>query len=476
MATLDLVFDGQSFAVPKRSLLELLEHHQELFGATRYAVQSAVPRGVFDLFVSSLKNQTKIPVTKQNAASAAFSVPVDMDSLSDQVSRLERRVSSLSNPLRKIEEAIESHERRLESLRLELEGQRHPADAVTQPEIESHGRRLETLDRKIQSVIEWTKKSFQNINGNVQAVRDSVAGDIGRLESETRRVADSVTGLAGLRFAFDLLKSDFEDLQQDSTQLDSNSRGLGEEIAELKAAVDAIAKSVSGLESLRPEFDRFKIDLQQLQQGLASIDIAKARELSDREKGARPKSVDPGARPTLSLPLFPKAEKREGQVEIPMKVTKSLDGIISYLTKKHGGNVSEKRIVTITSKSFHRDPKYALRTVADLTSDLYFCSRGEPGQWVCWDFHEMRIRPTHYTLTAWLLQSWDVAGSVDGTSWKSLGEHTLNQDFNDTNTVSFSVSKPAEFRFIRLSQTGKNHREQDYLYLTSVEFFGTLFE
>jgi hypothetical protein len=48
---------------------------------------------------------------------------------------------------------------------------------------------------------------------------------------------------------------------------------------------------------------------------------------------------------------------------------KSLEGIISYLTKKHGGNVHEKGIVTITSKSVY-DPELqrALKNVADLTS------------------------------------------------------------------------------------------------------------
>jgi hypothetical protein len=41
-----------------------------------------------------------------------------------------------------------------------------------------------------------------------------------------------------------------------------------------------------------------------------------------------------------------------------MKVAESLEGIISYLTKKHGGNVHEKGIVTIASKSvYDDDPK-----------------------------------------------------------------------------------------------------------------------
>jgi hypothetical protein len=81
-----------------------------------------------------------------------------------------------------------------------------------------------------------------------------------------------------------------------------------------------------------------------------------------------------------------------------MKTDQSLEGIISYLTKKHGGNVHEKGIVTITSKWVRDDPKFALKNVADLTSRSDFISNHEPDQWVCWDFREMGVRPTHYTI------------------------------------------------------------------------------
>jgi hypothetical protein len=47
------------------------------------------------------------------------------------------------------------------------------------------------------------------------------------------------------------------------------------------------------------------------------------------------------------------------EVEFPLKEANSLDGIIFYLTRKHGGNVHENGIVTITSKSVYKDkPSY----------------------------------------------------------------------------------------------------------------------
>jgi hypothetical protein len=162
-----------------------------------------------------------------------------------------------------------------------------------------------------------------------------------------------------------------------------------------------------------------------------------------------------------------------------MKTRKSLEGIISYLTKKHGGNVHEKGIVAITSKSVADNPRSALKTVADLTSDLRFYSKNEYQQWVCCDFGEIRIHPTHYTIRAAKLRSWVVEGSLDVESWTEIDRQTDNQDFNDDcwSTASFAVSNPGECRFIRLTQTDKNHYlGNDILYLRVVEFFGTLSE
>jgi hypothetical protein len=211
---------------------------------------------------------------------------------------------------------------------------------------------------------------------------------------------------------------------------------------------------------------------------------------SEGNKAANPKPVPPVQRkPT------PKPQKSQSKVEIPMKSepidpswdweneAKSLDGIISYLTKKHGGNVQEKGIVTITSKSC---PHHDLKNLADLGSSASFASEDAPGQWVCWDFREMRVRPTHYTLWALSLKSWVVEGSLDGSSWTEIDRQTNNKDFKswardnqkflDWHTASFALSKPAEFRFIRLTQTRKNHWDEDFLSLRAVEFFGTLSE
>jgi hypothetical protein len=436
MAMLGLVFDGKPFPIPKRSLFDLLEHRPELFQATTYAVQSSVPPAIFETFVDSLKRQTKVSVTKGNAASlsllaaefflpelaaecATFSVPADhLASLSDRVCRLELQVSTFSNPPGKLEEEIECHEQALESLRQEIE------------------RQGESIDRKVAAIdsrVDELRREFEVLRGEV---KDSAVEEIGKLKCETGRVA----------------------------------------------------KSVSNLETLRPQFDALKLALQRLQQDFASVGSAKPGDSSEGYKAPTSPTPTPSpqipARPSPS----PTSVKSQSKVEFPMKVpigphalftpalSDSLDGIISYLTKKHGGHVHDNGIVTITAKSVSDDPQYALKNVAAFPDGGYFASGNALNQWVCWDFREMRVRSTHYTIGADRLKSWVVEGSLDGKSWTEIDRQTESKAFEHNIRASFAVSKPAELRFIRLTQTSKNRYGDHMLCLDAVEFFGTLSE
>jgi hypothetical protein len=110
---------------------------------------------------------------------------------------------------------------------------------------------------------------------------------------------------------------------------------------------------------------------------------------------------------------------------------KSLEGILLYLTTKHGGHVHEKGVVIITSKSFLRDdPRYLAKNAADFTYDWSFLSNGEPGQWISWDFGEKRIRPTDCTMNAFAPKSWIAEGSLDGWTWREIGRRKDKEDFN----------------------------------------------
>jgi hypothetical protein len=167
--------------------------------------------------------------------------------------------------------------------------------------------------------------------------------------------------------------------------------------------------------------------------------------------------------------------------EVPLGEVKSwnrcelLQGIIWNLTNECGGNVHEKGIVTLTSKSvYDDDPRGALKNLVDLMSEDAFMSKTVPGEWICWDFHELRVRPTHYTICSSDLQSWVLEGSLDGESWAVIDRRMKRREFTDWNAASFAVYDTVEVRFIRLSGPGGLHPDDNGLLLTSVEFFGTL--
>jgi hypothetical protein len=60
-------------------------------------------------------------------------------------------------------------------------------------------------------------------------------------------------------------------------------------IGKLKASTAKVAKSVFGLETLRPEFDRLKIGVQKLQQRFARSDQESRRDQSLTESDNSPK-------------------------------------------------------------------------------------------------------------------------------------------------------------------------------------------
>jgi hypothetical protein len=87
----------------------------------------------------------------------------------------------------------------------------------------------------------------------------------------------------------------------------------------------------------------------------------------------------------------------------------------------------------------------------------------------------MRVRPTHYTIETYFLKSWVVEGLLDDENWTEIDQQANNQDFKDGwNTVSSTVSKSVESRFIRLSPTDKNHNGSDSQVLAPPSFAQTL--
>ena len=173
------------------------------------------------------------------------------------------------------------------------------------------------------------------------------------------------------------------------------------------------------------------------------------------------------------------------RLEMMAPLIHPLDGIIAHLTRKCGGNVHEKGVVTVTASSVGSGRP---ENVVDLTSDSYFFTKDSPDSWIRYDFEGRRVTPTSYSIRSMNWgprfqhpKSWVVEVSNDGSdgSWAVIDSRNNNSDLNDKYvTRNFALSAPLSgaFRFVRLRQTGKNHKGNDLLWICAFELFGALSE
>jgi hypothetical protein len=285
MAMLDLVFDGKTFPVPKKSVFELLDRNRTLIDATSYAVE------VFEAFVDSLKTQMKISVTQGNAVSvwflakefvlpkvsaecATFSVPADQFSrLFDRFSRMERQISSFTNPTRQIEDEIASQEEGLESLRLALE-----------------------------------------------KVKSSVEGELGRL------------------------RNDLKHLQTTSRPPDSPSPPKVPNSPKSVPPQQPISNLSFPVPSTCYSPTKPSPSPSWLKPSPSPVPSPSPSPSHPPKVRNSPTLVPSPSSPKPSGSLTPSAAKSQNKVEIPMQEAKSLEGIISHLTQKQGGNAEQREL------------------------------------------------------------------------------------------------------------------------------------
>jgi hypothetical protein len=175
------------------------------------------------------------------------------------------------------------------------------------------------------------------------------------------------------------------------------------------------------------------------------------------------------------------------------------NGIIAHLTRECGGNVHDNYVVDVTSGSFEKetnganphsgawknDPRGAAKNAADLETNSCFYSaflasseniRNTRNNWICYDFKERRLVPTHYTIRSnrddpdyFHLRSWLVETSVNRKSWREVAHQKRNRRLNGSHFAAlFSIAGGEECRFIRLVNIGKNHGGNDQIWICAL--------
>ena len=281
-------------------------------------------------------------------------------------------------------------------------------------------------------------------------------------------------------------------MQADVSQLvDSLDARLGEIARECDRRVSDVVSQVSavseGVANLQKEVrDRARTEDVRALSDAVSLLKKGERNLGDRiadvERVVRDEVQGEIKRLDAAAKGATDALKRTGVTDIAYDSSKPLSGVIEYLTRECGGNVHEKGFVEVTASSVY-DGAYAPQNAAELGTNSKFISNDKPGQWICYDFKGRRVAPTSYSIRthdgsrfprSWVLE---VSNTGSEGSWTVVDTRENNGDLNAIHvTRNFAVKAPqlGSFRFVRLRQTGKNAGGNDYLYLNSLELFGTL--
>lgn len=166
----------------------------------------------------------------------------------------------------------------------------------------------------------------------------------------------------------------------------------------------------------------------------------------------------------------------------------SFKGIIYHLGKGNPKSVIDNNIVNVTASSFISNGQTNQpQNIADFErNDFKFYSINEKNSWICYDFIDKKVKPSHYSIrsTSWSynvdhLQNWCIEGSNNGKKWNVLSkirnEKTLifPNAYNSFQVDDYSCSNEY-FRYIRLRQDGFNSGNDNVLGLSALELFGSV--
>jgi hypothetical protein len=187
----------------------------------------------------------------------------------------------------------------------------------------------------------------------------------------------------------------------------------------------------------------------------------------------------------LNLSVTPRSvNDRENRKlrQFPVK-SDYLDGILSSLSRDIGGNVHDRGLVFVSASSQYWSD-CPVQLIVDFNSSLRgYATADTPKSWICIEFKQHLIKPTHYSIRtrtdsdgnhprSWILEGLKFQDSED---WITLDCQVSNCELTGVNTVRlFSIEKVQEVRSVRLRLTGPNSHNYHHLVLKSIELFGEL--
>ena len=154
--------------------------------------------------------------------------------------------------------------------------------------------------------------------------------------------------------------------------------------------------------------------------------------------------------------------------------------IFAKYAEQSGKKFSQTGFVNVTASSIISESASDIIDIGDAS----IITDDDPNSYIEFHFPNHEINPTGYVIrTYWRgpgdchLKNWKFEGSKDGNKWDLLDSQSDNYDLNGKyKSKSFEITKCTQkYSYFRLTQTGKNHNGDDYLYLTYFDIFGKSF-
>jgi hypothetical protein len=168
---------------------------------------------------------------------------------------------------------------------------------------------------------------------------------------------------------------------------------------------------------------------------------------------------------------------RTRYIAFPFREGSPFEGIISFLTRTHCGNVSDLGIVSVSSSSVNAN--CVAKNVADFNTSSILQTCNEANSWICYDFKDQRVKIQYYSLRSRSDRdghhpiNWALEGSVNGSEWVELDRRSNCRDLCGLNkSATFSATESDFFRMIRILQWGTESSGYHHLTISAFELFG----
>ena len=178
---------------------------------------------------------------------------------------------------------------------------------------------------------------------------------------------------------------------------------------------------------------------------------------------------------------------KERIIEIESPNQNEFKGIIHHLREKSNNQIENEINITASSILFDNESYHPRNVVLFEDQNRFFCSKNFENSWLCFDFKDNRVIPTHYTIRSNSCdennsshpKTWVIEGSNDNLSWDEIDEEINCAHLNGRNvshTFEMNKQNSKEYKYIRMRLTGPNWYYCNYLIIDSFEIYGRLIQ